>query len=162
MEGLMSEIENKNVDAKILEKAYREYAKDGVLTKAERITLEKMDSILKKADIVIDKSGLSAIIAQGGEIEKIKASSNVPVEQDWDKLSYYTKNANIDSKILIKAFDELSEHGLTDKEIEIIEKLDDLLAHSDITIGENCSDASVIEPNGWHVSQKTTSPSRGK
>ena len=52
-----------NADAKILAKAFEEFSKDG-LTKDERNKIEKLDDILKDADIVISKSGDKAAIAQ--------------------------------------------------------------------------------------------------
>jgi len=52
-----------NVDAQILAKAFEEYAADG-LTAEERVKIEKLDDILKGADIVISKDGTFATIAQ--------------------------------------------------------------------------------------------------
>ena len=52
-----------NPDAQILAKAFEEYSKGG-LTQAERDRIEKLDDILKGADIVISPSGDLAAIAQ--------------------------------------------------------------------------------------------------
>jgi hypothetical protein len=54
---------NGNADAKILAKAFEEFSKDGI-TNQEREKIEKFDEILKGADIVINKAGTMATIAQ--------------------------------------------------------------------------------------------------
>lgn len=152
---------DKSADAKILEKAYQEYAKDMNLTKAERITLEKMDDILKKADIVINESGLSAQIAQGGEIDKLKASTKIPLEMRSYAFAYdvdHSAEANVDAKILAKAYQVFLEDGIIDASEKVtIEKLDELLAKADITIGENGEDVSIIQPDGTSFYSKVIS-----
>ena len=54
---------NGNQDAKVLAKAYSEFAKGG-LTIKERETIEKIDDLVQGADIVISKDGNAAVIAQ--------------------------------------------------------------------------------------------------
>ena len=54
---------NGNADTKILVKAFEEFAAQG-LTLEARQTIEKMDDLLKNADIVISKDGKKATIAQ--------------------------------------------------------------------------------------------------
>ncbi len=57
-------IESKgNSDAKLLAKAFEEYSQGG-MTPAKREKIEKLDDILKDADIVISKDGTFATIAQ--------------------------------------------------------------------------------------------------
>ena len=54
---------NGNADAKILAKAFEEYAKDG-LTAEERARIEKIGAVLKTAAIVISPDGKTAAIAE--------------------------------------------------------------------------------------------------
>ena len=65
-----------NKDTKILAKAFTEISKDG-LNAAGRETIEKIDDLLNGADIIINKDGNSAIIAQDdGKSFNIQAPYN--------------------------------------------------------------------------------------
>ncbi len=71
-------VQHGSPEAKVLAKAYTEFAKDG-LTNKERATIEKIDDVVQGADIVISKDGNAAVIAQDdGKSFNVQAPYNKP------------------------------------------------------------------------------------
>lgn len=145
-----------NADAKILAEAFEEYAKGG-LTLQERQRIEKIDDILKDADIVISKNGHTAgLVQEDGSNFVLAASKEIAKKNPIKNLSFYKEvnddlqletYGNADAKVLTKVFKEYSKDGLTISEREKIEQLDEVLKNADIVIRKNGNIATIAQGN---------------
>lgn len=152
---------NGNGESKILEKAFQELAHGCEFTNEERELLEKLDGVLKKADIMVNKDGTSATIAtsQGFDVVGAYPDKGTKREKDPNKfgpsLDYEDRNitddkANFDAKILNEAYKALADDFWNNPKETMakIEKLDELLVHADIVISDDRQSVTIIQDDG--------------
>jgi hypothetical protein len=167
--GIKTELGGKNhlcqnkegdIQGEILVEAYnafefRDNSSNPGLSKAEVDAIKKLDKILEKVDFVatpnldkihgIEENGLTFTISRGTSKGDL---SNEPLNGECEK------------SILKKAYEQYTQdHKLTKKEIETIEKIDEILPDAAIVINPQTGDATIASPSGFtrFPFQKSTS-----
>lgn len=147
-----------NADAKILAEAYQEYASDG-LTLSEKQNIEKLNEILKEAEIVISPDNLHATIAQADNVFEVRPAVHTTTQIEKPKslpeqlsgimfTDMIGTKGNADARILDKAYTQFLNGGLTAEERVKIEKLDSVLKDASIIISPDGYTASIIQSDG--------------
>lgn len=132
------------VQSGILVRAWNAFDDDDGISALSLETIKKLDKILDKIDMVTtpDLSKVNFIVDTGETFTMNRGTSN---KADFGKKPL---NADMEKWVLEGAYNLCTKDGkLTKKEIEMIEKIDEVLPDAAIVINPQTGDATVASPN---------------